>query len=270
MTNGFDIPIKEYHKLSAIGSGDVRLILRSKYEYYAKKVLKQSIADIKTPSKVFGDVVHCMVLEPWRFDEHYIVLPPRVKNDSSDPRTVIREPDYQRAVDASRSVKHSDVAQSCLFSEDEYLIEQTFVASDKETGLDIKCRPDILRADRIVDLKTTQDASPAAFEKSCAKFGYHIQAAFYRQVIESIRGKSLPFYFVCVESTWPYRVAVYRLNDVAISYGASEVRKGLQLISQCMNSDDWQDDWTKDVQLLSLPEWAYFQDTEEELVGFES
>lgn len=270
MTNGFDIPISEYHKLSANGSGDVRLILKSKYQYYARKVLKQSIADVKTPAKILGDVVHCMVLEPWRFDEQYVVLPPRVKSDPNDKRTVIREPEYQRATDAARAVNHSQIARQCLFEDDEFLIERTFVGNDKETSLDVKCRPDILREDRIVDLKTTQDASPAAFEKLCAKFGYHIQAAFYQMVIESIRGKSLPFYFVCVETRWPYNCAVYRLNDVAISYGRSEVRKGLDLISHCQNNDDWQDDWTKDVQLLSLPDWAYFsEEQDEELVGFD-
>jgi hypothetical protein len=65
--------------------------------------------------------------------------------------------------------------------------ETTHMWTDATTGLQCKCRPDWISEDGgiLVDLKTTEDASPREFQRSIAKWRYHVQAGWYMAAIEA-------------------------------------------------------------------------------------
>lgn len=71
---------------------------------------------------------------------------------------------------------------------------------DKETGLALKAKPDLIPqgTDFLVDLKTASSAAPGDFMRESYKYGYHIQAQFYRQAVamcspgEFGRGSRIP------------------------------------------------------------------------------
>jgi hypothetical protein len=112
--------------------------------------------------------------------------------------------------------------------------EQSFWWDDKATGQRCKCRPDWYQGTTIVDLKTCQDASPNAFARACATFGYHTQAAHYLNGTFAER-----FVFIAVEKTYPYAVGVYELDAAAMAAGAEQCRIGLQTISDCRAINEW-------------------------------
>jgi hypothetical protein len=69
----------------------------------------------------------------------------------------------------------------------------------------------------IADLKTTGDLD--SWAKSVTAYGYHRQAAFYRWLCEQETGHRLPFSFVVVEKTAPYRCRVIDLDDAYLAAG---------------------------------------------------
>ena len=135
---------------------------------------------------------------------------------------------------------------------------------DPETDLHLRCRPDWWRADGIVvDLKTTEDASREAFERSVLNYRYHVQAAFYLDGLAHAIDQSpdpLPvptpreFVFLCVEKKPPHAVAVYRLDSETLELGRREYRRDLATLAQCIQADRWPG-YGDAVQILGLPDW---------------
>lgn len=135
--------------------------------------------------------------------------------------------------------------------------EVSAFSKDPETGIDCKCRmdywiPDSLRV--IVDLKTTADASPGEFAKSVANYRYHVQAAFYLDLMRSIGADPQNFVFVAVEKEPPYAVGVYTLDDAVIERGRTLYRRNMDTLAQCLLLDEWPA-YGEDIKTLTLPPW---------------
>ena len=129
--------------------------------------------------------------------------------------------------------------------------------TDEATGLECKCRPDWLTNDRslIVDLKTTEDASPAGFRKSIGNWRYHVQASWYLDGIERATGtRPDQFIFICVEKKPPYAVAVYAADAEMIAAGAKQARLDLDTLAVCKAADAWPG-YSDQIEMISLPPW---------------
>jgi exodeoxyribonuclease VIII len=121
---------------------------------------------------------------------------------------------------------------------------------DSWNGVKVKARIDGLGKDYIIDVKTTQDASPASFGKSCAQFRYHVQAAWYQRMTGVNR-----FIFIAVEKEAPYGVACYELDQQAIDLGHSIIEEQLRTFVECQQLNSWPC-YSSTIQSLSLPAWA--------------
>jgi len=129
--------------------------------------------------------------------------------------------------------------------------EQSFWWDDASTGLRCKCRPDWCSGSTVVDLKTTTDASPAAFARSVATFRYHVQASHY---LAGLHGAER-FVFIAVEKTAPYAVAVYELDAAAMAAGDELRQRDMRIIADCRATTEWPG-YGDNCQSLSLPSWA--------------
>jgi len=108
----------------------------------------------------------------------------------------------------------------------------------------------------VVDLKTTDDARPSAFNRTIFKQRYDIQAAMYCEGLEIITGKPHTFTFIVVEREAPHNVMVYDLPDEAIEIAKGEIDRQARLFKKCLESGVWGgyadvDDW------FEMPLWAY-------------
>lgn len=65
----------------------------------------------------------------------------------------------------------------------------------------------------LIDVKTTQDASPEACVRTVAGYGYDVQAAHYQAVWEAATGERRGFRFIFVEKAPPHEVSVVELHD---------------------------------------------------------
>lgn len=141
--------------------------------------------------------------------------------------------------------------------------------TDPETGELCRCRPDFWRRDGIlVDVKTTDDASPEAFARSLVNWRYHVQHPYYLDgVAQAIKqaGASMVtprhFLFLVVEKKAPHAVAVYRLNDESVDAGRREYRRDLDLYAKCRQANNWPG-YPAEIQPIDLPTWYLIRSAE--------
>ena len=131
-------------------------------------------------------------------------------------------------------------------------------------GVRCRARFDWLTPEGLVlDLKTTQNASAAAFAKAVATFRYHVQHAWYLDGYHQATGDlPLGFIFIAVEKTPPYAVALYELDGEAADYGRLLARRDLARYATARDLDVWPG-YPDEIQPLSLPRWAFNATLEE-------
>ena len=128
--------------------------------------------------------------------------------------------------------------------------------TDKATGVHLRFRPDWYNDNLVVcaDVKTAASADPDEFRRAAAKFGYHLQAAWYQSGL-SAHGIDARFIFIVVEKTPPYPVSVIELDDEAIAEGRRLMREAIDLYARCTDTGIWPA-YGDDITLISLPAWA--------------
>lgn len=132
--------------------------------------------------------------------------------------------------------------------------EVSFYWHDLEGTLH-RARLDYYRPDRIVDLKTTADASPDGFARSCAKFGYRESAAHYREAVTMLTGGVLPFTLVAVETAPPYPVRLYEFGAGDLEYGARRMREAAEAFRK-YEAEGYPPMVDPEIHELVMPAWA--------------
>lgn len=219
-----------------------------------------------TPSMDLGTATHTAILEPEKFLGSVIKGP-------DDRRGNKWKDVYDEAVAYGKIALTSGDYDKCLYMRDaahrlqivrqltdgKQIVEASAFWQDEETGVDCRCRPDIYHPSLAImaDLKTTNDASPAAFAKTAASFGYHVQEAFYSEGWNLAGGGAVDgFVFITVENVHPFAVAIYELVPSAVIEGKAVVRKVLSEYKKCKETNVWPG-YPTTVQELDLPRWAY-------------
>ena len=121
-------------------------------------------------------------------------------------------------------------------------VEQSFFWIDPE-GTIRKCRTDVITWDGqfVVDLKTTDDVSLYGFGRTIAQRRYHVQAAWYLDILQALYGSDAPkgWAFIAAQKSRPFDVAVHELTDEQIHLGRLIYQQDLALLRQCERMDYW-------------------------------
>lgn len=139
---------------------------------------------------------------------------------------------------------------------------------DTTYGLDFKCKVDRVLVDhtkRIIfalDLKTTRKGCRNEFYKSFYEYGYHTQAAHYREGIEKheifaklvSEGYQIVTYIIAMQKVAPYSCRVYKVSDNALINGYNDRNEALKLISKAYKSVDPVIEKFRADELLTEPE----------------
>ncbi len=117
----------------------------------------------------------------------------------------------------------------------------------------------------ILDVKTIQeleaDDENAAFEdhlpRHIAKFGYHIGAFLYPEIVaivQKYKDGFRPKFVLCfVEKQEPHAVTCRPLDDVAIGVAERQTRDAIHKMIRCVQSDVWPEKWSARLAPISLP-----------------
>lgn len=141
--------------------------------------------------------------------------------------------------------------------------ELTVIWDDPETGVRCKARVDRLCEDYggvLLDLKTTTDARPWAFEKKIHDMGYHRQKAMYQDALRLHGIETQHLVIAAAEKEGePYAVAGYRLSDGAADVGRDELRALIRRYAECQEKQEWPA-YPTDIVEIALPAYAYTQE----------
>lgn len=138
-------------------------------------------------------------------------------------------------------------------------VEESHFVTD-ENGILRKCRPDIITSNGLImpDLKTTDDVSEAGFGRTIAQRRYHVQAAWYLDIMQMLYGEAAPRYFcfIAAQNRRPYDVAVHWLDDEIIAIGRALYQRDLARLIECRNTNRWLGADGGTVIKAVLPGWA--------------
>lgn len=269
------MPAEEYHAIDACSSSRLKLLKRS--PAHCKHSVDFPNGN-KSPAMVTGSAVHCAVLEPECFDSRYIVKPKFSGKGSVAARVswevqqemmgfggeYLDADDRMLAQRLTVELYGHRIAGPILRQKSQVEISGIWI--DSPTSLLCKLRSDAVSAklNMVVDLKTTDDASPGAFSASIFKYGYHRQGAMYLDGWKALGIEYRHYCIIAVEKKAPYGVAVYRLNTEgrAIELGRKENRALINRYAQCKAENNWPS-YPEVITDIELPAWAERQINEE-------
>lgn len=261
---------KEYHKRSEIGCSDLKLLIDSPYKFLHKDEIRE-----ETTSMLIGSLVHKLILEPEDFDYEYVIAPEIDKRTNAGKeelsnflktvgqRTPISKDLYLLASEISKEVLSMKETANILKNGE---AEQSYFTQLE--GIWVKARPDFYNEDigLIVDIKTTQNASPMQFMKTIANYNYHIQTAFYIDVLRSVGKRVNNFLFLAIETKKPYLVGFYELDEASIEFGREQYKKLIERYKFCKENNLWwgyakvENGELNPVQTITLPTWKFYEE----------
>ena len=249
----------------------LKTILRSPAHYRAA-YLEDAPRKEPSASMILGSLTHTLFLEPEQYGSEYIVAPEcdrRTKEgnavyaafqDAADGLTIITAEQLQTAQAMANALCGHIIHEAMTGGHAEASIFWT----DDNTGLACRIRPDyhIPPCDTwpsglIIDVKTTDDARPEAFARTCVNFGYDLSAAMYCDGFQQHYVTDEPplFLLLVVERDAPYAVACYECSPEMLDKGNEKYRKAMQLLADSTASGEWPA-YDEGIQLLNLPKWA--------------
>lgn len=255
---------KEYRAKPCISSSDIRNLLENPYFF------KNGIKKEETETLLLGRAIHSLILESENFNRDFLIKPKFDLRKTADKEANAQflteaESSNKSIIDSVLFEKAKEVAEA--FKENPLskilsggIAEASFFG--KIADVDCKCRPDYFNMKKsiIFDLKTTSKkggASQNEFIKSVANFGYYIQAWFYKAITGAEN-----FYFIVIETEYPYMAGVYSLDNISLEFGQQQVEKAFEILR---NIDKFKEPCYlnpinyKYIQTLSLPNWVYYQ-----------
>lgn len=276
MLNGqyLDLSNNDYHATDAISRSRL-MIFKNNPRKYASTLLPDAPKREMTSALAIGNAFHTISLEFHKFNEEFIVVPnqPLLKD-------VGRE-EYDRIKDIIEMSKHSNkiilkpqdrdlimAMRLSLFSNKDAfsltratlshklgLIESSYFWTDEHSGLQLKCRPDLLdnTNNYYIDLKTISDASAVNYQREMVKYGYHIQGAMVRDGVKAVTGREITSVInICVEKEWPHAIGIYIIDEAALEAGHREYKQLCLDLANATKNDDFSD---YPIQEIGLPTW---------------
>lgn len=253
------IPNEEYHSeyRNYLSSSDLRRLLRSPAHYRAP-------AAPSTPAQEFGTLAHECVLEPdvWKASSR---PSPKIDRRTKEGKALA---EWQQAQEAQHGIKyvsedlyyqvealagsvHSSVGSSGFLTSG--VAELSGFTTINDTN--IRVRPDYLKDDVIVDLKTTtSDARMESFTRSVFAFGYDVQAALYVDAAKAIDGKQRRFVWIVVEKEAPYGVCIYEASQEVLARGRKLYNQAIETYAQCSAFDVWPT-YSTAIQTFNIPRY---------------
>lgn len=263
------VPDAPYHAFDACSNSRLGHLLRS--PAHCRTAIDAPAAAF--PAQLLGTAVHAAVLEPERFESQYIVAPDVDRRTKAGraawaelverfgEKRILKPDDFEVCLRVRDAIAAHPAARALLATQGLREVSALWQHTpDGAAPLRCKARLDHLSTERglIVDLKTTRDASPAAFERSLFNFGYHRQAAFYIHGMAALGYPIHDFAFICVEKTPPYGVAVYRIASEAVEAGWQQLQPLIATYAACRATDRWPG-YPDEIQSITLPRWAWSQ-----------
>lgn len=225
------------------------LVSPSNFKYY---VIERNGKNKTTKAMELGTLIHLVVLEIHKFDDEYIVVDGKTNIDGSLTKTSydshkfksgrlepISDAWYKLAVKARHRITSNPVYNALMY-DDKCEYEPSYFLKDKETGLNLRVRPDCINLDKgyIVDLKSTADVSEHSFGYDAkVKYHYDMSAFMYQYVVYMLTGKVCDFYWACVGKEALTPVVFYKVSADTFEKAKGKFYRAIDNIKSAMLMD---------------------------------
>jgi exodeoxyribonuclease VIII len=234
-----------------------------------------------TAAFAMGHAVHCLALEPERFDERFAVAPKVDRRTTAgkvawaeyladcEGKTVLDEQDHADAVACVQALNNHPEFAAIMAQPRRVEVEHHFDLFGHRFKARLDCIVDSMRL--ILDIKTTDDASPHRWQWSAVDYGYHRQAFIYQGANELSHANKEPvresyrFIFAVVEKPKPSTrgipptVALYELDDATMRMGAEDTHRLVQDYETRRETKNWQQYYSSGIVPLRLPKRRVYE-----------
>lgn len=238
----------------------------------------------------FGKLLHCLVLEPERFADTYVVVPPTApkdlrrfrdaKNAKDETKAAIAwwddftakntgrptadDKDVQKATDMAASLRRYELEINGEFYLGGDILdacekEVTLSWQDEDTGLFCKARADLWLPDAgfAADLKSTHNAGPSAFGHSIIRYRYHVQTVHYQAGFDACGHPLRTFCMFPIEKKAPYVAASWQIGAVSQETGWRIRQRSMRKLAACVNSNKFPG-YTAKVEPIEIHAYGHF------------
>lgn len=248
------IDIERYHSDPnlcdgpSVSSSGLRTILDCPAKFWAHSIYNPARRD--PPEKetfVIGKAAHAMILEG-DLPDTFVISPYdafRTKEakewrdaHQADGFTILKADQLEQIRDMHAALAAEPMIQQGLF---EGLVECSLVWRDKETGIWLKSRPDVIpNDDTLADAKFVADASPRALIRDLTAFKYHMQFALGMEGMAVVLGRVIQnCAIVACEKAYPHVVTIGAIDPITLEWGARLNRLAIREFADRLKSGDW-------------------------------
>ena len=263
-----DVPEQDYNEIAALRHTILKAYGRSSAHGHQEELHPKEPTD----ALIEGRAIHCATIEPEKFAKRYAQAPYQNRSTKKEKEAwkaleaeqphaeILRKNTYEQILAVALAVRTNPIAAK-LFSAGAGEV----VAVWKQPATEVygKLRLDWITAvdgrTVVVDLKSTEDARPWSFSKSCHDYGYHTQAAWYLDGLFQLDAREREFWLVAVEKKPPFANTVYQLDPNAIQLGREENARRLERFTDAKVRGLWPG-YDPGPEFIGLPEYAYRED----------
>ncbi len=188
----FNLSNDDYHNDDAISNSGVKNLLDCPTKYWWNSPLNPNKEPLDTKALRIGKLYHCLLLEPEKFQDEFLVLPKGkmlksflkergLEEEDISHLTQVRDGDIEEADKAIKEIKNDPFYTGWF---DGGYPEVSIFWKDQDSGLMCKCRFDYLNTTFAVDYKTTQDVTD--IKRTIASYNYNLQSAIYLRGLASL------------------------------------------------------------------------------------
>ena len=204
---------------------------------------------VETAAMRLGTAVHSAILEPDEYASLYAATDLR-KNTKAykeldTSKIWLNMSDYKTVEGCKRGVADNAEASSLL----SYCKNREQEVTGVINGVPFRGFCDAMNSTTVIDLKTTQDASPEQFTRSAYNFAYHLQAAIYLELTGAER-----YCILAVETSAPYASVLYEFDSSFLDSGYAMLQKGIAAYRDWDGVAAGYDKYNG--HKLELPRWA--------------
>ena len=227
----------DYDALEGINFSKLKPFIDSPYLF--KKNIENQNNDDKTALKV-GLAVHCLCLTPSIFGDKFavsVVCDRRTKEgklaweefvNNNQGKTVLSPQEFDLVANCYKAVSENKFFKHVHNNEDEIYLEAG--GSTEIFGSKIKGRVDLFNKDKnvVVDLKTCSEIpSVDNIRKAIYKHKYHLQAYFYKAIVDNSFNVNTHFAFIFVDKK--------NFNSVGCAYvGREFFNRAAELLNETL------------------------------------
>jgi exodeoxyribonuclease VIII len=247
--------MSDYYAIKALSHSKISCLAQNPMEFKMRYVDDPpTLPPKESDAFAMGHAVHCLALEPEKFDERFVVTPKidrRTKEGKlqaiiferdNEGKIVLTLEEYQDAIACVQALNNH--AEFATIMAQPRRVEVPFEFDS--FGHRFKAKPDcIVDSMRlIVDIKTTDDASHK-WLYSAKDLGYHRQAFIYQHALSLETGIAYNFIFAVVEKPKPStrgippRVALHRVAGISFERGKEHTRDLVEEYEKRLERGDW-------------------------------